>query len=181
MGIIKRFNNAGHAHELTFSCYHRRRHFENRLYCTYLCRAISESRARYDFDLLAYVFMFNHVHLLIYPRSDVHDISLMLKSIKQSVGRRVIRAARLAGEARLKQFRATTGSQSFRFWQVGGGYDRNIVERNTLRYVMRYIHNNPVRAGLVARPELWEWSSYRDWAGLGQGHLTIDRESVSLL
>jgi REP element-mobilizing transposase RayT len=32
----------------------------------------------------------------------------------------------------------------------------------------RYIHLNPVRAGLVARPEEWQWSSYRHYVGLEQ-------------
>ena len=35
----------------------------------------------------------------------------------------------------------------------------------------RYIHLNPVKAGLVKRPEEWEFSSYSDYVGLRQGTL----------
>ena len=29
---------------------------------------------------------------------------------------------------------------------------------------LRYIHRNPVRRGLVEKPEQWRWSSFRDYA-----------------
>jgi hypothetical protein len=34
-----------------------------------------------------------------------------------------------------------------------------------------YIHNNPVRSGLVERPEEWEFSSYQDYCALRNGTL----------
>src|SRR5207245_2228878 len=40
-----------------------------------------------------------------------------------------------------------------RFWQPGGGYDRNITSTEALRAAIDYIHANPVRCGLVARAQ----------------------------
>ena len=45
------------------------------------------------------------------------------------------------------------------FWQSGGGYDRNIIEPATLLKMIDYLHNNPVRRGLVQRAIEWWWSS----------------------
>jgi putative transposase len=45
------------------------------------------------------------------------------------------------------------------FWQSGGGYDRNIDTPAVLRSSIDYLHLNPVRCGLVARGEDWQWSS----------------------
>ena len=42
-----------------------------------------------------------------------------------------------------------------RFWQPGGGYDRNITSSEALRAMIDTIHANPVRRGLVARVEDW--------------------------
>jgi putative transposase len=53
-----------------------------------------------------------------------------------------------------------------RFWQPGDGYDRNITSSEVMRAVIDYFHANPVRRGLVARAEDWEWSSARWYAGL---------------
>ena len=42
----------------------------------------------------------------------------------------------------------------------GKGTGREYIEK------LRYIHRNPVKRGLVESPELWRWSSYRDyWLG----------------
>ena len=180
MGKRVRFNTPGHAHELTFSCYRNRPFLSSRLYCLHLCEAISVARQRFYFHVWAYVLMPNHVHLLIYPTLESYDIAEILQNIKQSVSRRAIRAARRSGADVLQQFFAGSKSRQYRFWQSGGGYDRNIVSKVVLLKTINYIHNNPVRAGLVKSPEEWEWSSFQDWADLGCGPITIDRENISL-
>jgi putative transposase len=48
-----------------------------------------------------------------------------------------------------------------RFWQPGGGYDRNITSIEALHGMIDYIHANPFRRELVARAKDWEWSSAR--------------------
>jgi len=62
-----------------------------------------------------------------------------------------------------------------RFWQPGGGYDRNVTSTEALRTVIEYIHANPVRRGLVASAEDWEWSSARWYAALRPVKLEMDR------
>jgi len=42
-----------------------------------------------------------------------------------------------------------------RFWQAGPGQDRNVYDADTALAVIEYIHNNPVRRGLVSRAEDW--------------------------
>ena len=163
MGRRVHYNTPCHAHELTFSCYRRGHFLKNPLYCQYLCDAIQASRIKYRFAVWAYVFMPSHVHLLIY-----------------SVSRRVMIEARRFGVTELKRFRTNSKSRPYRFWQTGGGYDRNIVNRSVLAQAIDYIHNNPVRAGLVKAPEEWKWSSYLDWAGMGVGPLEIDGAEIPL-
>jgi putative transposase len=47
----------------------------------------------------------------------------------------------------------------------------HVNEPNYLIHLSRYIHLNPVIAGLVDRPEKWEFSSYLEYAGLRSGTL----------
>jgi len=68
-----------------------------------------------------------------------------------------------------------------RFWQLGGGYDRNITSTEALRAVIDYIHANPVRRGLVARAEDSEWSSARWYAGLRPVKLAMDQAALAEL
>jgi putative transposase len=46
-----------------------------------------------------------------------------------------------------------------RFWQRGGGYDRNLFSDAEVTEKVQYIENNPVRAGLVNIPSEYRWSS----------------------
>ena len=48
-----------------------------------------------------------------------------------------------------------------RFWQAGGGFDRNLWNAKAIHSSVNYIEYNPVRAGLVNAPEDWQWSSAR--------------------
>src|SRR5947209_19043796 len=70
--------------------------------------------------------------------------------------------------------RQPSGETHYRFWQRGGGYDRNVVEAATLYWLIEYIHANPVRRGLCERPEDWFWSSAADYAGVRTGPLRLD-------
>jgi putative transposase len=55
---------------------------------------------------------------------------------------------------------------------LGGRYHAQVVDKDTyLREVCRYIVLNPVRAGLVAHPREWPWSSY----GATAGHAPVPR------
>ncbi len=60
-----------------------------------------------------------------------------------------------------------------RFWQPGGGYDRNIDDVETLLSMIEYFHLNPVRRGLVERAIDWEWSSARWYAGIRPVYLEM--------
>jgi putative transposase len=66
------------------------------------------------------------------------------------------------------------GKVHYRFWQRGGGYDRNAIEPATLRMMIEYIHNNPVGRGLVEHPTDWLWSSARFYEGYSSVPICMD-------
>jgi putative transposase len=57
--------------------------------------------------------------------------------------------------------RQRPGVNTFRFWQEGSGYDRNLHSAAAIDAAMEYIHMNPVRRGLCERAVDWRWSSAR--------------------
>ncbi len=118
---------------------------------------------KHRFRLLAYVFMPEHVHLLVWPEQATAKVSPLLKAIKQPFSNRIRKWLEEKSSPLLAQLtvREWPGKSSFRFWLEGGGYDRNITEQKTTLAAIDYIHLNPVRRGLVKRPEDWKWSSYR--------------------
>lgn len=177
----KRVNIPGDAHELTFSCYHNQPFLHSERTCQYLAIAIDNARDKYDFSLWAYVFMPDHVHLLICPNHPQYSISSILASIKQSTARRALNYLREENPAGLKQFSTEQKDSPYRFWQDGGGYDRNISNPETLLHTIRYIHANPVRKQLVENAEDWYYSSAAEWREPDSGPLSIDFETWPII
>ena len=170
----KRYNIPGHAHELTFSCYKNRAFLSKDRTCQYLIDAIIKSKNKYQFDLWSYVFMPDHVHLLICPHKSNYCISDILLSIKQPVSRKAIGYLKKDNPQGLKLLATGQQHRPYRFWQKGGGYDRNITSVDTIIHAIRYMHNNPVRKQLVDAPEKWYYSSAKDWLDIGKGPIPVD-------
>jgi putative transposase len=117
-----------------------------RVYLDWLGTAAKE----HDCAIHAYVLMTNHIHLLMTPREG-EAISATL----QAVGRRFV--------PYINHCYGRTGT----LWE--GRFKASAVqEEGYLLACSRYIELNPVRAGMVERPEDYPWSSYRANA-LGAG------------
>jgi len=128
-----------------------------------LARAFNRARALHPFYLTAWVFLPDHWHAICAP---VHPttISLAIKSVKQS------------SMSAINQQRGTEGE----FWQ-SRFFDRALRTVQEFNEKVEYIHLNPVKAGLVRRPQDWPWSSFNEYSGGSAERqkqlcgLTIDR------
>ncbi len=58
-------------------------------------------------------------------------------------------------------------------------YDFNVSTPEKFVEKLRYIHRNPVRRGLVAKPEDWPWSSYRHYQTGTRGAVEIESEGAA--
>ena len=152
---LKRFQESGQTHFVTFGCYHRRPSFTTATTRQTFEAALERVRRSFGVCVYGYVIMPEHVHLLISEPSR-RKLADALKSLKQGVSRRLIGGAE-------------------HFWQKRY-YDFNI--RNARQFVekLRYIHRNPVRRGLCERPEDWEWSSFLQYATGCEGRVEIESE-----
>src|SRR5712692_395759 len=106
----------------------------------YVEEAIVRGAERGHYSLHAYVVMPNHVHVLLEPRLPVARITRGIKGV----------SARDANAALDRIGRPFWQDESFDHWVRSG------EEMDRIR---SYIEKNPVRAGLVKRPEDWPWSS----------------------
>ena len=104
---------------------------------------LDEFSRRYRVQVHAWVFMTNHVHLLLTP-----DTEFGISRMMQSLGRQYVR------------YFNYTYRRSGTLWE--GRFKSCVVDaENYLLVCQRYIELNPVRAGMVATPEEYRWSSYR--------------------
>jgi putative transposase len=174
--LRKRIDEPGQARELTFSCYKRYEFLGRDRTRQWFVDELAEARKTFPFDLWAYVIMPEHVHLLIYPREASAKAGIVAGRIKESVARKAIKYLEENAPEWLERISVKEGSRlRRRFWQPGGGYDRNVVELSTVEQMINYIHMNPVRRGLVSRPEEWFWSSAGWYAGVQPVPIEMDR------
>jgi REP-associated tyrosine transposase len=112
-----------------------------------LARAIQQRRQQHGFLLTAWVFLPDHWHAIIYPGFPL-TISRVLEAIK------------VGATLRINRWRGERG-----VLLQGRFFDRALRTVREYHEKMEYIHLNPVKAGLVARPEDWKWSSVQDYTG----------------
>jgi putative transposase len=149
-----------------------------------LVDALDSARRRHSLELWAYVVMPEHVHVLFWPRDPTYRIRSILQSIKQPVARTAVSVFRESDPGLLaklvvpprpgEEIARPCHTTRHRFWQPGGGYDRNVTSCGTASKMVDYIHCNPVRRGLVGHPTDWLWSSARWYAGLEDIVLSMD-------
>ena len=146
-----RYQQTGEFHFLAFSCYRRRPYLATIAAMELFEDALERVRLRYRFVVAGYVVMPEHVHLLVNePRRAL--LSRAIQALKLSVAVR--------GRERP-------------FWQAHY-YDFNVSSHAKFVEKLRYIHRNPVRRGLVAKPEDWRWSSYRHYQTGIRGSVEIE-------
>jgi REP element-mobilizing transposase RayT len=113
-----------------------------------LARALNRARALRPFYLTAWVFLPHHWHCIGAPLYPV-TISLAMQSVKQNSMSAVNERPAGGGE----------------LWQPKF-LDRALRTVKEYNEEVEYLHRNPVRAGLVSRPEDWRWSSYNEHADM---------------
>ena len=147
---LERRQEEGDLHFVTFSCYHRLGYLDAPAARDLFEEALGRMSYCYAFEVVGYVVMPEHVHLLVgEPGKGL--LAVGLQALKLSVAKR-------AGQRP--------------FWQARY-YDFNVFAAAKRFEKLHYMHANPVKRGLVASPEDWPWSSYRYYQTGVQGTVKI--------
>jgi putative transposase len=99
---------------------------------------------RFRFVIAGYVLMPEHVHLLV-GQTQVAALSTAMQVLKQQTSRKL------------------KPGEEPQFWQRRY-YDFNVHNEDKRVEKLRYTHRNPVKRGLVEKPEEWPWSSFLHYA-----------------
>lgn len=103
---------------------------------------------KYNITLISYCIMNNHAHILLNVNK-IEDLSLYMKSINTSYARYYNKCENRVGFVFRNRFESEP-----------------IYEENYLLNCIAYIHNNPVKASMVASPKDYPFSSYNDYLQL---------------
>lgn len=131
---------------------------------TITCKALDEARKSGGFAIYAYVIMPDHLHAMT---DSALKPSKVLQYINGIISRRVIDHLKEHGHnASLLKLRRESGSRGHRhsLWEHHSNA-LPIFSEDMFMQKVNYIHQNPVRAGLVQTAEDYRWSSVRIWKG----------------
>jgi putative transposase len=158
---LTRYYGIGGLHFITCSCYHRLPILSSPRSRDIFLQVFEEARLKYQFRVLGYVVMPEHFHLLI-DETEMTLPSTILQVIKQ-------RSA--------KNLREAHKSLSGQVWQRRF-YDFNVRTEKKTAEKLHYMHENPVRRGLVRGENDWKWSSSRFYSMEEQGTVKILNERI---
>jgi putative transposase len=159
---LKRHYGQKDLHFLTFCCYHRRRYLETVRARNLFVKVLAEVRAQFNFQLVGYVVLPDHVHLLLSePRKGT--LSKVLQVLKQRVSRQIRKTRRRSSKKQLRLNFLKSPQEAPRFWQRRF-YDFNVWSHAKRKEKLHYMHANPVRERLARHPKDWPWSSFSFYA-----------------
>jgi len=144
---MRRYYEQGAAYYITSVTEKRQRIFEDSRACEFLIKCLEYHKLIYSFKFFGFVIMPEHLHCVIQPAPGT-TISEIMRHIKGNFARNFNRIVRTRGY----------------IWQQSF-YDRMIRDETHILAEIDYMHNNPVRAGLVALPEDYKYSSYHYYFG----------------
>ena len=133
--------------------------FFDRTIAKTIVAVLGEVASRFDAAVLGYVVMPSHVHFLI-RLPDLSALSRFMQTFKSLTTREVTRI--------LPRKLCPLWKRRFD--------DLIITSQRQFTTKLQYIHNNPVKAGLVSASIDWEFSSASDWLLNRPGMIPVDKE-----
>jgi putative transposase len=153
---LKRYQQTGNFHFITFSCYHRQPFLQTDTPKNIIQIILEQTRKQQGLCIAAYVIMPEHIHLLT-NEPKTGTVASFIQIFKQLTSRELKSASQ-------KQF-----------WQRRY-YDFNVHSSEKRTEKIRYIHRNPVTRGFVSKPEDYRWSSFNHYATGEPGTIEIESE-----
>jgi putative transposase len=164
-----------HLHFITCSCYRRRPFLRSPHKRDLLLKILNSVREKYQFSLVGYVIMPEHVHLLI-SEPKIGSPGTVMQVFKQRASRELrVKVRRRTSVNQMRLWQGVAEETPKSFWQRRF-YDFNVWTRKKRIEKLNYMHMNPVKRGLAMAPQLWLWSSYRFYQYGERNVCTPDRE-----
>lgn len=119
--------------------------FEKDTYKRKYLNLLKEAKKEYEIEIISYVIMSNHVHILIYTEQ-IAELSNFMKKVNEDYARYYNYIENRVGYLYRDRF-----------------LSEPISNQKYLLHCISYIHNNPVKANIVKKCEDYKYSSYNDF------------------
>jgi REP element-mobilizing transposase RayT len=163
--------NQSTLHYLTFQIVHWADIFTRKAYKDIIIDSLRYCQQNKGLIISAYVIMSNHVHIL--ASSDNENLSEIVWDFKRHTSKKIIETIENEMESRREWLlmifkyaaRKHKRNDKYQVW-THENHAEEIYSNKFIEQKVNYIHNNPVRSGIVINPEDYVYSSARNYAGL---------------
>ena len=169
---LRRYYGKGHLHFITFSCYRRLPLLKRARARDVFVKELAKLREELGFQLIGYVVMPEHVHLLI-SEPQRGAPSTVLQKLKLRVARKLRKRRKSAPAGQMRLPLKECGEPLRAFWQARF-YDFNVYSEQKRIEKLNYMHANPMNRKLVKHPKDWPWSSWGFYTRVGKVLVQID-------
>lgn len=145
--------------------------FTRKSYKDVIVESLSYCQKEKGLEIYSWVLMSNHIHMVARAK-DGNELSAILRDFKKHTSKQIIKKIKEEPESRrewlLYLFKRAgeqnSKKQTYQLWR-NDNHPIELYKPETTRQKLNYIHNNPVEAGIVVRPEEYVYSSAKNYAG----------------
>lgn len=145
--------------------------FTRPIYKDLIIDSLKHCKKEKELEVFAYVIMSNHLHLIV--RSQELELSNIIRDFKKFTSKKIIDTIKEIPESRKEWMlwmmeraaKKHSRNKKHQFWQQNN-HPEELLSNKFIKQKIQYIHENPVRAGLVTLPEDYRYSSARNYTGL---------------
>jgi REP element-mobilizing transposase RayT len=145
--------------------------FTRKIYRDIVIDSLQFCQQNKGLEIFSFVVMSNHLHLLV--RSEKEELSETIRALKSYTAKKLLEAIDMEAESRrewmlnLFEYSARRNKRSgiYQLW-THENHAELVYGNPFIHSKINYIHENPVRAGIVEKAEDYLYSSARNYAGL---------------
>ena len=169
---------------ITTSVVNNERVFIHDACCQALVNNIKYYQKKYMFNILAYVIMPSHFHWILEVENKNGSVSDIMRDIKKYSAWDIMEILEKMNNFSLisvfEKYAANYKDRKRKFWQKR--FDDQVIRNQSMFWVkLYYIHSNPVRAGIVYRPEAYKYSSARNYINNDHSILKVNTEMCGVV
>ncbi len=144
--------------------------FTRKEYVYELMKNIKYCQENKGLEIYAYVIMSNHIHLIV--RAKDGKLNILLGHLKSFTAKQFIKQIEINPQESRKDWlmhmfkfygKGNSQNETYQFWQ-NGNHSIELWNAEVIKQKINYMHNNPVKQGIVAKPEDYLYSSANEFS-----------------
>jgi REP element-mobilizing transposase RayT len=172
MGFEFKIRDQGAVHFLTFTVHQWTDVFTRKDYSDLLLESLIYCQKNKGLEIYSWVIMSNHIHLIASAKNE--NLSDIIRDFKKFTAKQIFKAIQDNPKESRKSWLILALSHQNQIWFWEDGYHgEEIFSLKFFRSKVNYIHQNPVRAGIVEKEEEYLNSSAGDFYGIRKGSIQL--------